>query len=212
MINGKCYRECNPGKGLSLINGQCKSCSDPNCINCTTDVNICKRCSLLYALEGSKCVQKCNDNSAVVPIYGFNGVCKPKDALCDNFDISSYKDELTIKCYFCPNQKQYSFNEKCVSSCPSGYIPNKKDSCICANSSLVLLGSQCLQITFCPLGLGYDPLTGACNLCYYGCLTCYNLACTSCSPGYFLYISPQTVICRRKSPLFPCDQQYSWTQ
>jgi hypothetical protein len=102
LINGKCYRECNPGKGLSLVNGQCKSCSDPNCINCTTVVNICKRCSLLYAIEGNKCVQKCNSNSGAVPIYGFNGICKPKDTLCENFDVSSYKDDLAIKCYLCP--------------------------------------------------------------------------------------------------------------
>jgi hypothetical protein len=92
MINGKCYRSCNPAKGLSLINGECKSCSDPNCLDCTTDVNVCKKCSLLYAIEANKCVQMCGQNAAVIPIYGFNGVCKPKDPLCTDFGAVSYKN------------------------------------------------------------------------------------------------------------------------
>jgi hypothetical protein len=58
----------------------------------------------------------------------------------------------------------------------------------------------------------YDIYSQSCLSCPFGCVTCVNFVCTSCYPGYFLYISPQAVRCRRKSPLFPCDKQYSWTQ
>lgn len=60
--------------------------------------------------------------------------------------------------------------------------------------------------------MGWDPLSNSCLSCRFGCLTCYNNACTSCNPGYFLYVSPQAIRCRRKSPLFTCDNQYGWVQ
>lgn len=34
----------------------------------------------------------CGQNAAVIPIYGFNGVCKPKDPLCTDFGAVSYKN------------------------------------------------------------------------------------------------------------------------
>ena len=60
--------------------------------------------------------------------------------------------------------------------------------------------------------MGWDLTSNSCLSCPFGCLTCFNSACTSCNPGYFLYISPQAIRCRRKSPLFTCDQQYGWIQ
>ena len=41
-------------------------------------------------------------------------------------------------------------------------------------------------------------------------MTCYDIECTSCIPGYFLYVSPQGAFCRRKGPLYACDGQYGW--
>lgn len=56
----------------------------------------------------------------------------------------------------------------------------------------------------------FDIKSHSCLSCPFGCISCLDRFCTACNPGYFLYVSPQNVLCRRKSPLFPCDQQYSW--
>lgn len=101
---------------------------------------------------------------------------------------------------------------RCVSACPPGYVANADKSCFCANSSLITIYDQCLPFATCPIQMGWDPLSNSCFSCNFGCLTCYNSACTSCNPGYFLYIAPQGIRCRRKSPLFSCDQQYGWVQ
>lgn len=62
----------------------------------------------------------------------------------------------------------------------------------------------------CPIRMGLDPPSESCLSCNFGCLTCYDNYCTSCYPGFFLYISPQGVYCRRKSPLYSCNQDYDW--
>ena len=58
--------------------------------------------------------------------------------------------------------------------------------------------------------MSFDIRSHSCLSCPFGCISCINTQCTACNPGYFLYVSPQSILCRRKSPLFPCDQQYSW--
>lgn len=101
---------------------------------------------------------------------------------------------------------------KCVSSCPTGYLQNADGSCYCSQPGTITVNNQCLPYATCPIEMGWDPLSNSCLSCHFGCLTCYNSACTSCIPGYFLYISPQGIRCRRKSPLFTCDTQYGWIQ
>ena len=54
---GQCYKICSPGQGNSMVNGQCLSCSDPNCIDCSTNVATCKKCSLLYSVSNGACVR-----------------------------------------------------------------------------------------------------------------------------------------------------------
>ena len=102
--------------------------------------------------------------------------------------------------------------DKCVSSCPTGYIANSFSTCYCADPNTITVNDKCLPYVTCPIEMGWDPLSNSCLSCNFGCLTCYNAACTSCMPGYFHYISPQGVRCRRKGPLYPCDQQYAWIQ
>lgn len=55
----------------------------------------------------------------------------------------------------------------------------------------------------------YDVYSDSCLSCPFGCITCRGSICTSCYPGYFLYVSPQAILCRRKSPLFACNDQYA---
>lgn len=60
--------------------------------------------------------------------------------------------------------------------------------------------------------MSFDIQSHSCLSCPFGCLSCFGELCTSCNPGYFLYVSPQAVLCRRKGPLFTCDQENSWQQ
>ncbi len=120
-----------------------------------------------------------------------------------------YKNKAMLKCNTCPDNT-VSYLNKCLANCPANYIPNSNFFCKCSASGTLTVNDQCLVLPSCPLLMGYDPFTSSCVSCDFGCATCFNLLCTSCNPGYFLYISPQTIRCRKSSPLFPCDQQYSW--
>jgi len=40
-----------------MVNGECLKCSDPNCENCSENVNICSKCKILYALQGNSCIR-----------------------------------------------------------------------------------------------------------------------------------------------------------
>jgi len=136
-------------------------------------------------------------------------VCLTLDPSCSDVMTTYLYDKPMLKCNTCPNGMVSHLN-KCVASCPAGYIPNTNSYCICSTPGTLTVNDQCLAIPACPLLMGWDPFTSSCLSCDFGCTTCYDLGCTSCNPGYFLYISPQTIRCRKSSPLFPCDQQYSW--
>jgi hypothetical protein len=73
---------------------------------------------------------------------------------------------------------------------------------------MITVNDQCMAIPVCPIRMGWDPPSSSCLSCNFGCLTCYDNVCTSCNPGFFLYVAPQGVFCRRKSPLYTCDQQF----
>ena len=45
--------------------------------------------------------------------------------------------------------------------------------------------------------MGFDLYSKSCLSCDLGCLTCMRSDCTSCSPGFFLYVSPKEIICER---------------
>jgi hypothetical protein len=98
-----------------------------------------------------------------------------------------------------------------VVACPQGFVANANNYCYCGNSSLTV-NDKCLSLSVCPIEMGWSSTSSSCVSCAFGCLTCYDSACTSCNPGYFLYISPLIISCRRKSPLYSCDQQYGWIQ
>jgi hypothetical protein len=115
-----------------------------------------------------------------------------------------------LKCITCNNPNLYLHNGQCVSSCPVGYIANSNNYCYCSGSGTLTVNEKCLNVTACPITMGWDPSSFSCLSCSFGCISCYNSACTACSPGYFLYVSPQAVRCRRKSPLFACNQQFGW--
>jgi hypothetical protein len=59
IVNGQCYAVCSPGMGNSLVNGVCQPCSDPNCRDCSTNVGVCTKCSILYAVSNGACLRTC---------------------------------------------------------------------------------------------------------------------------------------------------------
>ena len=95
-----------------------------------------------------------------------------------------------------------------MDSCPSGFKANSNNYCVCSDSGMITVNDQCMAIPVCPIRMGWDPPSSSCLSCNFGCLTCYDNVCTSCNPGFFLYVAPQGVFCRRKSPLYTCDQQF----
>jgi hypothetical protein len=93
-----------------------------------------------------------------------------------------------LKCDNCSDGLVKYLN-KCQEKCPTGYIANDNNYCICSAAGTLTINDKCLILPACPLLMGWDPLSSSCLSCSFGCTTCYNLACTSCNPGYFLYIS-----------------------
>lgn len=180
------------------------------------------RCQYLHKMQSSVCsfkrslrtyhlfyVEACNSGTKVAYYEKMNSVCLPLDASCPGAFASYYKHQPMLKCDNCSDGLVRHLN-KCQEKCPTGYISNDNNYCICSAAGTLTVNDKCLALPACPLLMGWDSMSSSCLSCSFGCTTCYNLGCTSCSPGYFLYISPQTVRCRRQSPLFPCDQQYSW--
>lgn len=121
---------------------------------------------------------------------------------------SFYQNTPFIKCDLCP--KGYLAHlDGCVTSCPSNYYP-LNNYCVCSTPGTLTINNLCVNAIACPIMMSFDIRSHSCLSCPFGCISCVNTQCTACNPGYFLYISPQSILCRRKSPLFPCDGQYSW--
>lgn len=114
-----------------------------------------------------------------------------------------------LKCVTCLTGV-YLHKNVCVDRCPTNFTANANNYCVCSINGTITVDDKCMAIPVCPIRMGWDPPSQSCLSCNFGCLTCYDNVCTSCQPGYFLYVAPQGVFCRRKSPLYTCDQQYGW--
>ena len=128
--------------------------------------------------------------------------------MCTEYIGSHYKSKPFLKCDFCITGIAHL--DTCVQTCPTGYYSHNNKYCACDGVKNMTIYDECLATKACPITMSFDIRSHSCLSCPFGCMSCINTQCTSCNPGYFLYISPQSILCRRKSPLFPCDQQYSW--
>ena len=96
LNDGQCYKECNTNLGFSMAaNGTCLKCADQNCVNCSTDANVCLKCNILYALSNGTCLRKRLINFRELPSrYDFGSsiifrqrmLAKRKDSLQRVFD------------------------------------------------------------------------------------------------------------------------------
>lgn len=156
-------------------------------------------------------VVSCPDNNTLQVVAGFSSQCLTYDNFnCTATLTAHYKSQPFVKCDVCASGL-YAHLNGCVKSCPAGYFGNSNFYCVCGGG-LLTINNQCLSLIGCPIKMTYDSFSQSCLSCPFGCMSCQGSACTSCNPGYFLYISPQGIRCRRSSPLFPCDQQYGWIQ
>jgi hypothetical protein len=160
---------------------------------------------VLYLFNLDSCLA---EERAVYADY-FSTSCMPaNDPYCISYLKSHYKNIPYTKCDQCfPGF--FAHLDKCVEKCPDGYREHN-DYCVCSGAANLTVHNQCLNQSACPIGTSFDIRSHSCLSCPFGCVSCVNRQCLACNPGYFLYVSPQNILCRRKSPLFPCDGQYSW--
>lgn len=73
LFDGQCVRSCNKNTGNSLIYSNltnttsCVKCADSNCIDCSSNANVCKKCSIFYSLNNGTCLLSCPSNTTQVP-------------------------------------------------------------------------------------------------------------------------------------------------
>lgn len=133
-----------------------------------------------------------------------NSICIQNDATCSQSFGSFYKTSPTLKCFTCLTNV-YLHGKGCVNQCPTNFTANANNYCICSEPGTITVDDQCLDVPICPIRMGWDAASSSCLSCPFGCISCFNNGCTACNPGYFLYVAPQGVFCRRKSPLYTCD-------
>lgn len=182
-----------------------------NCVDCSNDKNVCLKCNLLTALVNGTCKNSCQSPAKQVYSEYFSTSCKAPsqtDLPCIDFLTSHYQSTSFLKCDVCFTGKMHL--DGCINTCPVGYYAHNDKYCACSGVKNLTINDQCLASTACPITMSFDIRSHSCISCPFGCMSCINTQCTSCNPGYFLYISPQSILCRRKSPLFTCDNQYSW--
>ena len=149
----------------------------------------------------------CEDKQTAVYNKIFDTTClSHQTQLCSKRIKSHYQETPFLKCDECPVENFFMHQDRCVNSCPTNYVPFYDKYCVCKDK--LTIGNKCLDLKQCPIKMYFDIQSHSCLSCPFGCMTCNGNVCTSCNPGYYLYVAPQIIVCRRKSPLFPCDKQY----
>ena len=133
------------------------SCSDINCIVCTTST-ICEACGSGYYLldngaDPVHCVASC-----------------PYGSIADPDNV----------CIFCSLTSKFVDNGSCVTSCPDGWGADSSSVCVeCTGSTPVSHENLCVAI--CPTGFGKDG-SNNCVICENG-LYSHEGVCTATCPG-----------------------------
>lgn len=74
IFDGQCIRSCNKNAGNTLFRSNttnitsCVKCTDQNCVDCSSDINVCKQCNIFHTLlSNGSCSLTCPTNTTQVP-------------------------------------------------------------------------------------------------------------------------------------------------
>lgn len=149
-INGNCT--CILTFGLEIPTGNCVSCIDSNCGNCTENFEICDTCNDGFFIEGIGCSQ-----------------CHFSCKTCENAE----------NCVECEDGLGDSDATGCHCPSFSGFVNQTSQCQPCVDSNCVECLNDYLLCQACPEGFYLDSNT--CIMCDPRCNTCENGAsCTSC--------------------------------
>lgn len=211
---------CNPLLGQSLLSdGTCRTCSDPNCADCSSSLSVCSKCTSFYVLKNGVCLLKCPTGSILSYVEFNNFVCLSasstlQSAQCLNYTSVSFNQTSFVICKQCP-PGSFIYGSNCVQDCRSfnSILSNDLSSGVCrCPLGQIMINTTCHQISACPIKMTYYQNLGMCLSCPYGCLTCIAnsdpIICTSCTPG-FIFFAYSFPYCGFNSPYYQCINDYS---
>ncbi|KAL4465986.1 hypothetical protein ABPG74_004223 [Tetrahymena malaccensis] len=177
QIDGKsCLSNCPAGQQQNSNKGQCIKCTDPNCLQCQSDINQCTKCQNPYNLQGFVCQVNCD--SSYQPV---NNVCQLCSSLFPNCSLCS-----SLKCTACLNN-YYLQNGNCYNPCPQGYYGDSTSTPPQCTNCLPICQS-CSSLNSCSSCNGGAILNNS-NQCvcpnqqYWNgsnCIVCSNTSCQTC--------------------------------
>ena len=110
-----------------------------------------------------------------------------------------------------------TYLDQCTLNCKKirGYLTPDESGrfCHCEDNTNLLVAGKCRKISGCPLNMYFNESLKSCLSCDYGCATCWPVmdvaVCTSCYPGYVLYLAPRPS-CRLDSTLLNCRENQKY--
>lgn len=123
-------------------------------------------CSIKWSLHSYLYfyIEKCDATSQMSWYNPLGAICLPIDQTCSNSFPTFYKNESMLKCTAC-NSNTYLHAGTCVTQCPTNFIPNANNYCICSQSGELTVDNKCLAIPVCPIQMGWDSLSSSCVSC-----------------------------------------------
>lgn len=170
------------------------SCSDINCIACTTSTTVCEACNsgnylLNNGVNPAYCVPSCPYGSAIDSTNRICTLCSVTGKFLYNNNClaacpGGWGTDASSVCIQCTGGTSVSSNNVCVAKCLAGWIVDASSNCVdCAVSGKYYYNNTC--VAECPYGYNLDAPQNTCFKCpqpqYYFNHTCL----TSCPKTTF---------------------------
>ncbi|KAL4431669.1 hypothetical protein ABPG74_017298 [Tetrahymena malaccensis] len=189
---------CPCNTGYLDIGGNCLACG-ANCNQCSSQTN-CTTCASNYFLfiDGT-CINPC-PATFIANASNQQCICRPNSTLlnktcpCNSgyLDVGGNCLACGANCNQCSSQTNcitcapgyfLFIDGTCQNPCPATFVENNTNQqCTCRSNS-----TQSNKT--CPCNTGYLEVGGNCLACGANCNQCSSqTTCTTCSPGYFLFI------------------------
>lgn len=152
----------------------------------------------------------CSDNSInAYYSYGmFACMAANTGPVCEKLVPHHREDEGFLICTKCSSGLNYL--EQCLVNCNQirSQRVNGIGICVCPSNSSLLIAGTCYDLQTCPLKMYVNFTRRACLSCEFGCATCEAswdvTVCTSCYPGYILFLATRPT-CKLDSSLLDCS-------